>query len=174
MRDPDDRTSNDEGLRFTHNLDDPRDRIDLRWTQNANAKTTGDNLPTGYVIDRAEFVAAADERIWQTLVRADSPTDLGKATTFTDAPGRNHELVPGEKYIYRVFPVFIQKGPNAYGLPALIVASSRGADLPTRVRSLDVDADGQTAFDLTWREPADDGGHDIEGYRIEWASGRRR
>ena len=51
----------------------------------------------------------------------------------------------------------------------MIEASSRGADLPTKVRSLDVDADGQTAFDLTWRKPSDPGGHDIEGYLIQWA-----
>ena len=104
---------------------------------------------------------------WQVLTRADTPNDLGTADTFTDSPRRSHTVTPGQHYVYRVFPVFIVSGPDAYGAPALIDASSRGADLPTGVRNLDVDPDGQHALDLSWRAPSDDGGHEIEGYLIQ-------
>ena len=32
-----------------------------------------------------------------------------------------------------------------------------------------MEADGQHAFDLTWRAPADNGGHEIKGYLIQMA-----
>ena len=69
---------------------------------------------------------------WQSLARADTPTELGTADTFTDGPSGDHDVVPGHKYTYRVFPVFIEDGPDAYGVPALIDANSRGADLAHR------------------------------------------
>ena len=152
----------DEGLRFLHNEDDPRDHIDLLWMQDTNANTEQDK-PNGYVIDRS----SDGGNTWQVLSRADRPNDLGRADTFTDSPSGDHKLVPGAKYRYRVFPVFIQNGPDAYGVPAFIDASSRGADHPSHVRSLRVEADGQHAFDLSWRAPADDGGHEIRGYLIQ-------
>ena len=78
-------------------------------------------------------------------------------------------MAPGHQYTYRVFPVFIESGPNAYGVPALIDANSRGADLPTAARSVSADADGQNACVVTWRAPADDGGHPVRGYLIQIA-----
>ena len=155
------------GLRFEHNDDSPRearDNIDLLWDRDDNARAT-QNQPNGYVIDRS----ANGGVTWQVLTRADAPNDLGTAATFTDSPGTNHKVIPGKHYVYRVFPVFIVRGPDAYGVPAVIDASSRGADLPAGVRNLDVDAAGQTAFDLSWRAPADNGGHEIKGYLIEMA-----
>ena len=151
-------------MRFIHNEDDPRDHIDLLWKRDENANTEQDK-PNGYVIDRS----SDGGHTWQVLTRADRPNDLGIADTFTDSPGGDHKVVPGAKYRYRVFPVFIQNGPDAYGVPAFIDASSRGADHPSHVRSLDVDADGQHAFDLSWRAPADNGGHEIKGYLIQVA-----
>ena len=67
------------GLRFEYNDDDPRDHIDLLWTRNDNARD-GQNEPNGYVIDRSPNGGET----WETLVRADSPTELGTADTFTD------------------------------------------------------------------------------------------
>ena len=156
------------GLRFEYNDDDPRDHIDLLWTRDANAREgeDGPNGPHGYVIDRS-----ADEgATWQSLARADTPNDLGTADTFTDSPGGDHKVVPGNQYTYRVFPVFIEEGPDAYGVPALIDANSRGADLPTAARSVDADGDGQNACVVTWRAPADSGGHPVRGYLIQMAS----
>ena len=155
------------GLRFEHNDDSPRearDNIDLVWDRDENDRAT-QNQPNGYVIDRS----ANGGVTWQVLTRADTPRDLGVSDTFTDSPGTNHKVIPGHHYVYRVFPVFIVDGPDAYGVPAVIDASSRGADLPAGVRNLDVDAAGQTAFDLSWRAPADNGGHEIKGYLIQVA-----
>ena len=147
------------GLRFEH-LEgrNGRDHIKLVWDRNMNARTPT-NQPNGYVIDRS----ADGGDTWHRLARADSPRDLGATDTFTDS----HEVVPGATYLYRVFPVFINTGPDAYGAPALVNAASRGADRPTAVRNLRVTADGQHALDLEWDQPADDGGHDVEGYLIQ-------
>ena len=158
------------GLRFEYNDDDPRDHIDLLWTRNANAREGEDeqevqNEPNGYVIDRS-----ADEgETWQSLARADRPNDLGVSDTFTDSPSGEHKVVPGHRYTYRVFPVFIESPEDAYGIPALIDANSRGADLPSAARSVSADADGQNACVVTWVKPADDGGHPVRGYLIEIA-----
>ena len=154
-----------DGLKFEHNTSNPRDRINLLWDRNANART-GQNQPNGYVIDRS----ADGGDTWHTLERADSPLDLGTAETFTDSPRGEHKVVPGAKYTYRVFPVFIVSGPDAYGVPALINASSRGADLPSGVRNLRVEADGQHAMKLSWDAPADNGGQPVLGYLIQVAS----
>ena len=157
----------DDGLRFIHNEDDPRDHIDLLWMRDVNMNAE-QNKPNGYVIDRS----SDGGNTWQVLTRADRPNDLGIADTFTDSPGGDHKVVPGAKYRYRVFPVFIQNGPDAYGVPAFVDASSRGADHPSHVRSLRVETDGEHAFDLSWRAPADDGGHEIKG--LPDPGGRRR
>ena len=155
-------TSNETpGLRFEHlESRNGRDNIKLVWDQNENGEEPSEG-PDGYVIDRS----ADDGDTWHSLARADSPRDLGSTDTFTD----KHEVVPGATYQYRVFPVFINTGPNAYGVPALVNAASRGADRPTGVRNLRVVADGQHAFDLSWNGPSDDGGHDVDGYLIQVA-----
>ena len=154
-------------LRFEYNDDDPRDHIDLLWTRNANAREDedGPHGPHGYVIDRSPD----DGDTWETLLRADKPTELGTADTFTDGPSGDHDVVPGHQYTYRVFPAFIEDGPYAYGVPALIDANSQGAALPTAARSVSADADGQNACLVTWAPPADDGGHPVRGYLIEMA-----
>ena len=155
------------GLRFEYNDDDPRDHIDLLWTRNANAREgeDGPNGPHGYVIDRSPDGGDT----WETLLGADKPTELGTADTFTDSPSGDHDVVPGHEYTYRVFPAFIEEGPYAYGVPALIDANSQGADLPTAARSVSADADGQNACVVTWAPPADAGGHPVRGYLIEIA-----
>ena len=132
-----------------------------------NARTGGQNQPNGYVIDRSPD----DGDTWETLVRADTPTELGTADTFTDSPRPidEHEVVPGHQYTYRVFPVFIEDGPNAYGIPALVNANSEGAGLPDAARSVTAEADGETACVVKWAPPADDGGHPVRGYLIQIA-----
>ena len=149
------------GLRFEH-LEgrDGRDHIKLVWDRNDNGRTPT-KQPNGYVIDRSGDGGTT----WQTLARADNPRDLGATNTFTD----DHEVVPGKAYQYRVFPVFIQTGPDAYGAPAIVNAASRGADRPQGVRNLRVMADGQQALDLSWDPPVDDGGHEVKGYLVQWA-----
>ena len=151
------------GLRFEYNDDnarDARDHIDLLWTA-TKTRGTGQDEPNGYVIDRSPD----DGATWEALRRADTPNDLGTADTFTD----NQDVTPGHKYTYRVFPVFIESGPDAYGIPALIEANSRGADLPGAARSVRAVGDGQNACLVTWRAPSDDGGHPVRGYLIQMA-----
>ena len=78
----------DDGLRFIHNEDDPRDHIDLLWMRDVNMNAE-QNKPNGYVIDRSSDGGGT----WQVLTRADRPNDLGIADTFTDS----HKVVPRRK-----------------------------------------------------------------------------
>ena len=119
--DSDSNDANNFFLRFTRNDDDPIRRIDLQWTRNGSA-SEDKQFPNGYLIDRSDN----EGETWETLFRATSPRDLGTAQTYIDS----RKIVPGKKYTYRVFPVFIEPGPDAIGLPAEIIASSQAADLP--------------------------------------------
>ena len=150
-------------LRFTRHPTDPKNRIDLRWQRNTNANDTASHeVPTGYVIDRSSDQAVT----WERLARADQPTDLGQSTSYTDSD----EITPGKKYTYRVFPVVLLRGPDAYGLPAQIDASSEQADVPAKVTGLRVDADGQTKLKLTWNAVTNTSGHDLKGYLVQVAN----
>ena len=151
-----------DDLRFTRHPTDPKNRIDLRWQRNTNGNDTASHqVPTGYVIDRS-----SDQGVtWERLARADQPTDLGTATSYTDSD----DIMPGKKYTYRVFPVVLLRGPDAYGLPAQIDASSEQADVPAKVTGLRVDADGQTKLKLTWNAVSNTGGHDPKGYLVQVA-----
>ena len=152
-----------DNLRFTRHPTDPKNRIDLRWQRNTNANDTASHqLPTGYVIDRS-----SDQGVtWERLARADHPSDLGTATSYTDS----YQVTPGKKYTYRVFPVVILTGLDAYGLPAQIDASSEQADVPAKVTGLRVDADGQTKLKLTWNAVSNTSGHELKGYLVQVAS----
>ena len=150
-------------LRFTRHPTDPKNRIDLRWQRNSNANDNNSHkLPTGYVIDRSSDQGMT----WERLHRADQPNDLGHSTSYTDSD----DITPGKKYTYRVFPVVILTGPDAYGLPAQIDASSEQADVPAKATGLRVDADGQTKLKLSWNAVTNTGGHDLKGYVIQVAN----
>ena len=172
-----------EGLRFTRNPNDPRNRIDLRWRQDANANTVGtDNpattvrtqtAPNGYVIDRAIYAEDGTTTPvgWKSLFRADEnyARNLASDIRYTDA----RDVKPGMRYTYRVFPTFIADGYE-YGVPAMIDASSEQADLPDRVQGLMVapteDDDGNqftSSLTLTWNAVTNNGGHEIKGYLVQ-------
>ena len=72
-------------------------------------------------------------------------------------------LAPGSTRYYRVSAI------NSAGVgPASNVASATtNPVLPGVPTDLDATAAGQTQIDLVWDAPADDGGADIRGYRIE-------
>ena len=165
----------EEGLRFTRNATDAKKRIDLRWRQdtNANMAGTGNDVgevrtqtaPTRYVIDRSE-----DGGITWESISSVQPLGLGTTLRYTDS----RDIVPGMRYTYRVFPVFIGNGSDEYGWPAEIHASSEQADVPAAVQGLKVDAtedaDGNqyaTSLTLTWNPVTQSGGHDIEGYLVQ-------
>ena len=167
----------EEGLRFTRNATDAKERIDLRWRQDANTNMagTGDDVgevrtqtaPTRYVIDRSEDGGTT----WESISSV-QPLGLGTTLRYTDS----RDIVPGMRYTYRVFPVFISNGPDEYGWPAEIHASSEQADVPIAVMGLDVkateDADGNQStsqLTLTWNPVPEsgNGGHEIEGYLVQ-------
>ena len=162
---------NPSGLRFVRNQTDAKRRIDLRWMRDANSNSVeARKQPTGYVIDRS-----ADGGVtWQSLYRATIPENLGVGTTYTDANRTDHEVAPGTRYTYRVFPVGIT--PRTYyqddfGLPVQIHASAEEATVPARVEGLRVTPNGQTKLDLEWRPvpAASNGGHPIKGYLVQVA-----
>ena len=175
-----------EGLRFTRNSTAPKTRIDLRWRQDTNSNmagtdtdgtTTADDTsddvrevrtqtaPTRYVIDRSEDGGTT----WESISSV-QPLGLGTTLRYTDS--RN--IVPGKRYTYRVFPVFISNGPDEYGWPAEIHASSEQADVPAAVQGLNVapteDDDGNqstSSLTLTWNPVTQNGGHAIKGYLVQ-------
>ena len=173
-----------EGLRFTRNSTAPKTRIDLRWKQDTNSNmagtdadsstpTTDDDVrtvrtqtaPTRYVIDRSEDGGTT----WESISSV-QPLGLGTTLRYTDS----RDIVPGKRYTYRVFPVFISNGPDEYGWPAEIHASSEQADVPAKVLGLNVapteDDDGNqstSSLTLTWNPVTQSGGHAIEGYLVQ-------
>ena len=54
-----------------------------------------------------------------------------------------------------------------YGLSELFRVTTAAATVPGAPTGLTATADGETGIDLSWTAPADDGGADITGYRIE-------
>ena len=95
---------------------------------------------------------------WKALDRATDPRDLGTDTEYTD----RIDVAPGQQYRYRVFPVSITEGRSQddFGLPATIEASAEEAEVPDPVTGLEVAANGQTGYTLTWNEVTVNGGHD--------------
>ena len=166
-----DLSNNGDGLRYTRNPDKPKERIDLRWTQDANLNTVPTHQrPTGYVIDRSDDGGDT----WKSVHRATQPTELGKSVSHTDFDSSTNDVMPGIRYTYRVFPVVITDDEygeqDDFGLPAMIDASTEEAAVPDSVEGLEVVANEQTGFTLTWDEVTVDGGHPIEGYLVEIAN----
>ena len=101
------------------------------------------------MIDRSANDGVTLGKPWR---RADTPNDLGTADTFTDSPrGGDHKVVPGAKYKYRVFPVFIVTGPDAYGAPGIDRREfTRSGSSDRRARNSEGEsADGQHACLVT-------------------------
>ena len=129
---------------------DGRTRIDLSWDEPADH---GRSRVTGYRIE----VSTNQGDTWSILVRDTDDTD----TEYTHSG-----LDPGDARHYRVSAINRQgvgPGSNVAG------ATTRGG-VPSAPRSLTATADGRTRINLSWRTPADDGGDDITGYRIEASS----
>ena len=146
------------GLRFAYNEIYPDVWLDLIWNEEENGN--GD-VPTGFEIDVTEATTIDKNTVW-TPVR-NQPIDLGATRQYT-----HKGVIPGKQYTYRVFPEF---GGNL-GIPAVEVASSRGAELPAPVRGLTVTPDPenrQTALVLNWPAVTNNGGHDIMGYLVQVA-----
>ena len=121
--------------------------ISLQWQ--APSSNGGADI-TGYQIEARPH----PDSTWTIIVQ----------DTNDDFPSYLHTgLAPGTTRYYRVAAI------NSAGVgPASNVASATtNPVLPGVPTNLDATAAGQTQIDLVWDAPADDGGADIRGYRIE-------
>ena len=124
-------------------------QIDLRWSAPRN---DGGSPITGY---RIEF--SDDRDSWNVEVSNTGST----ATTYSHTG-----LSPGTTYYYQVSAIN-EWGTGAYSAPA---QGTTDATVPGPPLNLAAEADGQKRIDLAWDPPADDGGADVTGYRIEVSS----
>ena len=129
---------------------DGQSEIDLDWTAPAD---NGGSAITGYKIE----ASSTGNSGWSNLV-----TNTNSTTTTYSHTG----LSAGTTRHYRVSAI------NSVGTgTASSVADATTDDTATTVpgapTSLTATASGSTGIDLSWTAPADDGGSDITGYRIE-------
>ncbi len=121
--------------------------INLEWTRPAS---DGGSPIEGYRIDVSENSGAT----WTVLVANSQSTGTRYSHTGLSAGDTRH---------YRVFAI------NEWGRGASsnIAHATTDATVPDPPRNLSADATGQTRIDLDWDPPADDGGSEVTGYRIE-------
>ena len=138
---------------------DGQDVINLHWREPAE---DGGAPVTGYRIEVASDAGDAGSR-W---------SDLESDTGSTDTRYAHVGLTPDSTRYYRV-SAMNEAGVGESSNEAS--ATTDPARAPARVIDLVAVADGQDVIHLHWREPADDGGAPVTGYRIEVsadASGR--
>ncbi len=127
-------------------------QIDLQWTAPAN--NGGTNI-TGYGIEWS----ADGNAPWADLV-----ADTGSTTTSHSDTG----LQPAQTRHYRVSAT----NSAGTGVPSSVASATTAAQAtaPDAPTSLSATASGTTRIDLQWTAPADDGGENITGYKIEWSA----
>ena len=122
-------------------------RINLSWTEPAN---DGGAEIAGYQIE----VSADGGGTWANL----------EANTNSHATTYSHTgLTAFTTRHYRVSGI----NRGGIGLPSNIARATTGAHPPGAPTGLTADAVGQSRIDLRWNAPADDGGADVTGYRIQ-------
>ncbi len=127
---------------------DGRTAIDLSWTAPAD---NGGSTITGYKIE----VSPNGTSSW---------TNLAANTGGTGATYTHNGLTAGTTRHYRVSAI----NSAGTGNPSSVAnATTDAATAPGVPTSLSATADGRTAIDLSWTAPADNGGADITGYKIE-------
>ena len=122
-------------------------QIDLQWV---GPRNDGGSPITGYQIDVSENGGAT----WSVLVENSRSTSTAYSHTGLSA---------GETRYYRVRAIN-EWGAGASSVPAF---ATTDASEPGPPLNLVADAAGQRRIDLDWDPPAEDGGADITGYRIE-------
>ncbi|MDE2804222.1 MAG: fibronectin type III domain-containing protein [Gemmatimonadota bacterium] len=122
-------------------------RIDLSWSAPRN---TGGAPVLGYQVEASSDGGAT----WNRIRRNTN----SRGTTFSDV-----NLQPATTRHYRVAALNTAgTGPFSNTAHATTEATTPGAP-----RSLDAEADGTSRIELSWREPTNDGGARVTGYRIE-------
>ena len=131
---------------------DGTSEIDLSWDEPAD---DGGSAITGY---RIEFSSDGGNS-WNDRVANTGNTSTTYAHTGLDAGTTRH---------YRVSAI------NSVGTGAASNTANATTDaantVPGAPTGLSATADGTSEIDLSWDEPADDGGSAITGYRIEFSS----
>ena len=133
---------------------DGQTKIDLSW--NAPADDGGEDV-TGYRIEVSE-----DRSSWSDLA-----ADTGSTGTSYSHTG----LTAGSTRYYRVSAIN-SAGTSSVSVIVTATTESARANAPGAPTGLTATADGQTKIDLSWNAPADDGGEDVTGYRIEVSEDR--
>ena len=126
--------------------------IDLAWTAPAD---TGGSKVTGYKIEVSSNGGS-------------SFTTLTANTGNADLTYRHSNLAPNTTRHYRVSAI----NSNGTSRPSNVANATTGAEAgaPSPPRNLRATADGETAIDLAWTEPADTGNSKVTGYKIEVSS----
>ena len=122
-------------------------QIDLSWSEPAS---DGGAAITGYRIE-----VSTDGSAWSDLV-----ADTGSTTTTYSHTG----LTLGDTRHYRVSAINSAGTGSASNVATATTTQTQPPGAPA---NLTATANGQTQIDLSWSEPASDGGAAITGYRIE-------
>ncbi len=121
--------------------------IALSWSP---PRDDGGAAVLGYRIE----MSANGGRTWRML-RTNTGT---RRTAFSDG-----NLNPATTRHYRVSAI----NQRGVGAPSNVASATTAATVPGAPRSLTATADGTARIDLSWTAPANDGGAEVEGYRIE-------
>ena len=128
---------------------DGRTRINLSW--NAPSSTGGAAI-SGYQIEVSEDPDSA--LAWTTLVE----------NTNSSFPTYVHRgLAPGSTRYYRVAAI----NSAGAGPTSNVAEATTEATIPRAPTGLTATANGTMSIDLAWMAPADDGGAEIDGYRVQ-------
>ncbi len=145
---------NTNGLTATPDTANPRNQINLAWTDEETDRPD----PTGHVLHYRKNV---DNAPWREL----------EYSPYQCCSFEHLGLDASTSYQYRIFPYYdsADKG-RIYGAPDHAVGLTANPVAPDPVRGLEVVSAGRDALKLTWNAVTVDGGAPIVGYRVDVAA----